>query len=322
MRIFVAGATGAIGKRLVPMLVEAGHTVTGTTRSPDKTEAIRSAGAVPEVIDALDARAVLGAVERAKPDVIIHELTAIPPKLDFRSFEQDFALTNRLRSEGTDNLLAAAQAAGCRRFIAQSFAGWPLERKGSWVKNEDDPFVSSPEPGFRGVLSAIQHLESAVLGGAEGFVLRYGGFYGPGTSLAEGGSMLEAVRERRVPIVGRGTGYWSFTHIDDAAAATVAAVSARVPGVYNITDDEPAPVSEWLPYLADAIGAKPPRHVPVWLARMLIGALGVAMMTEVRGASNQKAKALLDWKLKFPSWRSGFRKGLRASCEEPVAAHR
>jgi len=312
MRIFVAGATGAIGKRLVPMLVKAGHTVIGGARSPGKTAALRSAGAIPEIFNALDAKDTLRAVTRALPDVIIHQLTAIPPKFDIRHFDQDFALTSRLRTEGTDNLLAAAREAGVRRFIAQSYAGWPYERTGGWVKTEDDPLLSRPEHAFRRGLEAIKHLESVVLqeSGIDGFVLRYGSFYGPGTSLGKDGSALEDVRRRRVPVVGTGSGHWSFIHIDDAAAATLAAVEAGTPGIYNIADDEPAPVSEWLPFLAAVIGVKPPRHIPVWLARLLIGPHGVAMMTQVRGVSNRKAKALLGWQLTWPTWRSGFRHGL------------
>jgi nucleoside-diphosphate-sugar epimerase len=314
MKIFVAGATGVIGKRLVPMLVRVGHTVIGTTRTPDRTELIRAAGAIPEVVDALDARAILAAVQRAKPTVIIHQLTAIPARVNLRCFDEDFALTNRLRTEGTDHLLAAARAVRCRSFIAQSYAGWPYEHTGGWVKTEEDPLLLSPEPAFRQSLHASLHLESAVLGEPtiEGVVLRYGSFYGPGTSLGRGGSLLEDVRRRCVPIVGKGTGYWSFVHIDDAAAATVAAVEARIPGLYNIADDEPAPVSRWLPFLAQVIGAKAPIRIPAWVARMVVGPHGVAIMTQARGASNQKATALLGWKPQWPSWRNGFREGLGA----------
>lgn len=312
MKIFLAGATGAVGKRLLSMLVAAGHTVTGTTRSARKAEAIRSAGASAEVMDALNQREVLQTVERAEPDVIIHQLTAIPANLNLRRFASEFALTDRLRTEGTDYLLAAARSTGSRRFIAQSYLGWPYERTGTWVKSEEDPLVLSPEPEMRRTLQAIRYLESAVLGPSaiEGFVLRYGSFYGPGTSLGQGGSTVEEVRRRRVPIVGKGTAYWSFVHIDDAASATLAAVEAISPGLYNICDDDPAPVSEWLPYLASTIGAPAPRHIPIWLARLAIGKHGVAMMTEARGASNQKAKSLMRWKLAWPSWRMGFREGL------------
>jgi nucleoside-diphosphate-sugar epimerase len=212
---------------------------------------------------------------------------------------------------------------GCRRFIAQSYAGWPYARSGGWIKNEEDALLSSPEAGIRETFQAILHLESAVRGESaiEGFVLRYGSFYGPGTSLGGGGFFLDDVRRRRMPVIGKGTGYWSFVHVDDAASATLAAVSAKSPGVYNICDDEPAPVSEWLPFLAEAIGAKPPMHIPRWLGRIAIGTHGVAMMTEARGASNQKAKSQLPWRLKWPSWRKGFRQGLGDSQETATGFH-
>jgi len=312
MRIFLAGATGAIGKRLLPMLVAAGHHVTGTTRTRAKSDSIRSAGAQAEVVDALNKRSVMDAVERTKPDVMIHELTAIPAELNLKRFDEDFALTNLLRTEGTDHLLAAARRVGCRRFIAQSFAPLTYERNGSWVKNEEDALLSSAEPEVRKTLEAIFHLESAVLDetAMEGFALRYGWFYGPGTSLGRGGGQLEEIGKRRIPIVGKGTGHWSFVHIDDAASATLATVTASSPGVYNICDDEPAPVSTWLPYLANSIGAKPPRHIPRWLGQLAIGDYGGALMNEIRGASNQKAKSHLRWRLKWPSWRQGFRDGL------------
>jgi nucleoside-diphosphate-sugar epimerase len=324
MKVFVAGATGVIGKRLVPMLIGARHTVTGTTHTPDKAESIRKAGAKPEVINALNEKEVLEAVKRAEPDVIIHQLTSIPANFNLRRFDEAFVLTNRLRSEGTDHLLAAARSVDCPRFIAQSYVGWPYARNGSWIKSEQDPLLSSPEPAMRKTFQAILHVESSVLGepGLEGFVLRYGAFYGPGTSLGHGGSMLEEIRRRRVPIVGKGTGYWSFVHIDDAASATLAAVEAASPGLYNICDDEPAPVSAWLPFLAEALGAKPPRHIPKWLGRLAVGPHGVAMMTEIRGASNQKAKSLLRWKPKWPSWRQGFRDALEDRIEDVTSRPR
>ena len=319
MKIFLAGATGAIGKRLLPQLVRRGHTVTATTRTPGKVDSIRRVGATAEVMNALDEMEVLETVRRAAPDVIIHELTSIPPSLDLKRFDEGFAFTNMLRREGTDFLLAAARSTGCRRFIAQSYAGWPYRRTGTWIKDENDPLLSSSETesSVEKTLDAILHLESAVLGesAVEGFVLRYGAFYGPGTSLGLGGSLLEEVKKRRLPIIGMGTGYWSFLHIDDAASATVAAVDAPSPGVYNICDDEPAPVSEWLPFLANELGAKPPRHIPAWMARMAIGAFGVALMTEIRGASNQKAKSRMPWKPKWPTWRKGFRDGLSNSIQ-------
>jgi len=310
MKIFLAGATGAIGRRLVPMLVAADHEVTGTTQHADKIMSLYTAGATPLLVNALDEKEVLAAVEKTEPEIVIHQLTAIPPNLDLRHFDEGFKVTNRLRTKGTDHLLAAARAVGVRRFIAQSYAGW-YARTGSWIKTEDDPLISDGISDGRKTLEATIHVESAVLGDKtmEGFVLRYGSFYGPGTSLAPGRWFFEGVRQRRVPIVGGGTGYWSFIHIDDAAAATFAAVHATTPGLYNITDDEPAPVSMWLPFLAESLGAKPPRHVPKWLARTAIGEYGVAAMTQLRGACNRKAKSLLPLKLKWPTWRRGFKDG-------------
>ena len=252
MKVFVAGASGVIGRRLVPLLVRAGHSVVAMTRSAAKADAIRTAGAVPAVADALDQAAVMAVVLSAEPEVVVHQLTAIPPRFNMRRFDREFALTNRLRTEGTDHLLAAARAVGARRFVAQSFAGWPYARVGGPVKTEEDPLDLHPAAAFHRALEAIRHLEATVLKtvGLEGLVLRYGAFYGPGTSLGAGGSILDDVRRRRLPIVGRGTGVWSFIHIDDAAAATVAAIERGAPGVYNVVDDDPAPVSEWLPVLA------------------------------------------------------------------------
>jgi 2-alkyl-3-oxoalkanoate reductase len=312
MRIFVAGATGAIGQRLVPMLVANGHAVIGTTRTSAKADALRVAGASPIVLEALDPGAVTEALIRAEPDVVVHQLTALAGFTDFRKFDEGFAMTNRLRTEGTDNLLAGMREVGVRRLVAQSYAGWPHARVGGPVKTEEDPLDPDPPAALRRTLAAIQHLEAAVLhtDGVHGTVLRYGGFYGPGTSMDEGGIHLEVVRRRRFPIVGRGTGVTSFIHIDDAATATVAAIERGVVGLFNIVDDDPAPVAEWLPALAEAIGAKPPRHVPVWIARLFAGEHGVVMMTEVRGASNAKAKRVLGWRPAFPSWRDGFRAGL------------
>ena len=312
MRIFVAGATGALGRRLVPRLVAGGHQVTGMTRSPGKAGWLRAAGAEPVVADALDRDGVLRVVAAARPEVVVHQLTDLAAMTNFRRFDAGFAATNRLRTEGTDHLLAAARAAGARRLVAQSFAGWPFARVGGPVKTEDDPLDPDPPAELRRTLDAIRHLEAAVAQaeGIEGLVLRYGGFYGPGTSAGEGGYVLEDLRRRRFPIVGAGTGVWSFVHIDDAAAATVAAVERGAPGIYQIVDDDPAPVAEWLPVLAEAAGARPPRRVPVWAARLLAGEHGVVLMTEVRGASNAKAKRELGWRPTWPSWRQGFRTGL------------
>jgi nucleoside-diphosphate-sugar epimerase len=312
MRIFVAGATGALGRRLVPQLVAGGHQVTGMTRSPGKAGWLRAAGAEPVAADALDRDDVLRVVAAARPEVVVHQLTDLAAMTNFRKLDAGFAATNRLRTEGTDHLLAAARAAGARRLVAQSFAGWPFARVGGPVKTEDDPLDPDPPAELRRTLDAIRHLEAAVAQAEwiEGLVLRYGGFYGPGTSAGEGGYVLEDLRRRRFPIVGAGTGVWSFVHIDDAAAATVAAVERGAPGIYQIVDDDPAPVAEWLPVLAEAAGARPPRRVPVWAARLLAGEHGVVLMTEVRGASNAKAKRELGWRPAWPSWRQGFRTGL------------
>ncbi len=312
MRIFLAGATGAVGKHLVPLLREAGHVVVGTTRSPEKAEHLRAQGVQPEVLDALDREATVRAVIRTQPDAIVHQLTAIPANLNLRRFDREFALTNRLRTEGTDNLLTAARAAGVRRVVAQSFAGWTYERTGASVKTEDDPLDPDPPPAFRGTLAAIRYLEAALQAaqGVEGIALRYGWFYGPGTSLGRGAALLHAIRRRQLPIVGSGTGIWSFIHIADAAAATVAALQRGAPGIYNVADDEPAPVCAWLPWLADASGAPPPRRIPSWLGRILIGHHGIVLMNESRGCSNKKAKSALDWRPRYASWRTGFIDGL------------
>jgi nucleoside-diphosphate-sugar epimerase len=305
MNIFLAGATGAVGRALVPKLLERGHTVTGTTRSPEKAEALRALGVTPVIVDGLDRDAVIAAVAAARPDAIVHEMTALSEMSDLRHFEREFAATNRLRTEGTDNLLAAARAAGVARFVAQSYAGWPYERRGGPVKTEDDPLDPAPPAQMRATLQAIRHVEDAVTD-AGGVALRYGGFYGPGTGLAPGGEQWEMVHARKFPIVGDGGGVWSFVHIDDAATATIAALERWTPGeVFNVVDDEPAPVREWLPALASSIGARPPRHVPRWVAR-LMGEHVVAMMCEIRGASNAKARAVLDWSPAWPSWREGF----------------
>jgi 2-alkyl-3-oxoalkanoate reductase len=316
MRIFVAGATGALGRRLVPLLVSGGHTVVGTTHTPGKADALRAAGATPVVLDALDRDAVIDALVRAEPEVVVHELTALAGFTDFRKFDESFAATNRLRTEGTDHLLAAARAAGAGRLVAQSYGGPGFfVRTGGPVKTEDDPFDPDPPAALRRPIQAVRYLERAIreAEGIQGTVLRYGGFYGPGTSLGEGGAYLEAVRRRQFPIVAGGTGVWSFIHIDDAATATLAAIERGRTGAYYIVDDDPAPVGEWLPALAAAIGAKPPWRVPAWLARLLVGEHGVVMMTESRGASNAKAKRELGWRPAYPSWRTGFREGLGGS---------
>jgi nucleoside-diphosphate-sugar epimerase len=315
MKVFVAGATGALGKQLVPMLVANGHEVVGMTRTEAKRDQLRRVGAEPVVVDALDADAVGRAVAEAEPDVIVHELTAIPPAIDMRHFDREFALTNRLRTEGTDHLLAAGRAVGVKRFVAQSNAGVPYARTGGPVKDEDDPLDDDPSPAMRQGIAAIRHLETAVTSATwtDGIALRYGWFYGPGTSLAldPPGSQVEALRKRRFPIVGAGTGIWSFVHVEDAATATVAAVEGGPAGIYNVVDDEPAAVSEFLPVLAAAVGAKRPRRVPRWVGRLAAGELAVVSMTELRGAANDKAKRELGWRLRYPSWRQGFAQGLR-----------
>ena len=312
MRIFLAGATGAVGTRLVPVLVNAGHSVVGTTRSAGKADALRQTGAEPVVMDGLDREAVLAAVTAAEADVVVHQLTALAGMGNPRKFDEEFAATNRLRTDGTDNLLAAARATGAKRFVAQSYTGWPNERTGGPVKTEEDPLDPHPTKASRQTLAAIEYLESTVAKavGLDGVVLRYGSFYGPGTGLHAGGDLLEMIRRRRFPVVAGGRGVFSFVHIDDAATATLAAIERGAPGIYNIVDDDPAPVVEWLPYLAEVIGAKPPLRLPGWLARPMLGEHGMAMMTTVRGASNAKAKRELDWRPAYPSWRQGFRTGL------------
>jgi nucleoside-diphosphate-sugar epimerase len=303
MRVFLAGATGEIGRRLVPQLLAGGHQVVATTRSADKVERLRALGAEPMVVDGLDAVAVGEAVARAEPDAIVHQMTALSGMTNLRNFDRSFAATNELRTKGTDHLLAAASAAGVERFVVQSYTGWPNERAGGPVKSEQDPLDREPPKAQTESLAAIRYLERAVLDAPlEGIVLRYGSFYGPGVS--EG--FLDLIRKRKLPVVGSGAGIWSWIHIDDAAAGTVAAVERGRRGVYNVVDDDPAPVREWLPYLADLLDAKPPRHVPVWLGRLFAGEVGVSMMTQVRGSSNEKAKRELGWRPTWPSWRDGF----------------
>jgi len=306
MKVFVAGATGAIGRQLVPRLVAAGHEVHGMTRSEAKQAMLAELGAVPVVADALDAEQVAEAVGTVKPDVIVHELTAIET-LDMRNFDRAFAMTNRLRTEGTDHLLSAAQAVGVQRFVAQSFFAL-YERTGGPVKTEEDPVDPAPAREMRESVGAIRHLEEAVLGArwTEGIVLRYGGFYGPGTSMEPGAEEYELVRKRKFPLVGNGAGVWSFIHVADAADATVAAIEHGHRGVYNVVDDEPAPVNVWLPTFAEQLGAKKPMHLPRFVGRLFAGETGVIMMTELRGASNAKAKRELAWRPAHPTWRQGF----------------
>ena len=303
MRVFVTGATGALGRHLVPGLVAAGHRVTATTRSAAKTGPLREAGAEPVVVDGLDREAVIAAVRTASPEVIVHQMTALADMRSLRQFDRVFAATNELRTKGTDNLLAAAAQAGTRRVVAQSYTGWTNERSGGPVKTENDPLDPRPLPSTRQSMAAIEHIEQAVPAAVpEGIALRYGSFYGPGASEP----LLDLVRKRQLPVIGGGRGIWSFIATSDAAAATVAAVERGAPGVYNVVDSDPAAVAEWLPYLAGILGAKPPLRVPAWLGRALAGELVVAQMTSVRGSSNEKAMKELDWEPRYASWREGF----------------
>jgi nucleoside-diphosphate-sugar epimerase len=309
MRVFVAGGTGVMGRRLVPQLVARGHQVTATTTSAAKLGLLAQMGADGVVMDGLDAVSVGAAVAAARPDTIVHQMTAISMahagKPDFKHMDRWFAPTIRLRIEGTDHLLAAAEATGVSHFVAQSYANWNGIREGGWVKTEEDPLDLYAGTAANAGMEAIRHVEDVVLR-ASGAVLRYGGLYGPGAT----DDQVELLRKRQFPLVGRGPGYSSWVHLDDAASATVLAVEQKARGVFNIVDDEPAPASEWLPYLAECAGAKPPMRVPKWLARLLAGEVAVSMMTEGRGFSNAKAKRELGWELRYPSWRQGFREGL------------
>jgi 2-alkyl-3-oxoalkanoate reductase len=315
MKIFIAGASGAIGKRLVPRLVASGHHVIATTRRPDKREGLRALGAEAIVLDGLDRNAIMKAVMSSRPDALVHQMTALASLRSFRHFDDEFAMTNRLRTEGTKYLLEAAHAAGVRRFVAQSYTGWPNQRHGSRLKTEEDALDSNPPKSMQRTLEAIRALESTVLHATDltGTVLRYGSFYGPGTSLSEDGEIIQLIRQRKFSIIGSGAGIWSFLHVDDAASATQRALECHAPGLYNIADDDPAEVSVWLPELARVLQAKPPFRLPAWLGRLVIGQAGVLMMTQARGSSNEKAKRVLGWKPFYASWRDGFRRGLSAS---------
>ena len=304
MRVFVTGGTGALGRHLVPGLVAAGHEVTATTTAPGRVAQLREAGTEAVVLDGLDRAAVIAAVRDAAPEVIMHQMTALADMRSLRNVDRVFAVTNELRTLGTDNLLAAAVEAGSRRVIAQSYTGWPNERSGGPVKTEDDPLDSRVPPSAARSLQAIKHVEEAVPRAVpEGIVLRYGSFYGPGASEI----LLDTVRKRQLPIIGGGTGIWSFIEITDAAAATIAAVDQGAPGIYNVVDSDPAPVADWLPYLARVAGARPPLRVPAWLGRLLAGEFVVTQMTTARGSSNEKARKELGWEPRYASWREGFR---------------
>lgn len=313
MKIFVAGSTGVIGRSLVRLLLESGHQVIALSRTAQKAEELETLGAKVAVADAFDRDRLTAAIKRAEPEVIIHELTALGGGVgDFRKLDEQFAVTNRLRTEVTDTLLAAARLVGARRFIAQSFCGWPFARQGGPVKSEQDPLDPNPPASFSQSLAAIRYLEDAVSRATdlEALALRYGFLYGPGTAIAKDGPIVDLIRKRRLPLVGDGGGIWSFVHVQDVARATVAAVARGAPGIYNIVDDEPAPVSTWLPYLADAVGAPSPWKVPAWLAKFAIGEGGVSMMTQIRGGSNDKAKRELGWQPVYSTWRRGFVEGL------------
>jgi nucleoside-diphosphate-sugar epimerase len=309
MRVFVAGGAGVVGQRLVRQLVARGHQVTGTTTSPAKLDMLRQLGAEAVVMDGLDAASVGEAITKARPDAIVHQMTAISPghagKADMKHFDRWFATTNRLRTEGTDNLLAAVAATGASTFVAQGYASWNGIREGGWVKTEQDPLDMLVGTSAHAGMEALRYLEDVVLG-AGGAVVRYGSLYGPGAT----DDQLELVRKRQFPLVGHGTGYCSWLHLDDAASAAVLAAEQQAKGVFNIVDDEPAPASQWLPYLAACAGAKRPMRVPKWLARLLAGEPAVIMMTEGRGFSNAKAKKELGWQPRYPSWRQGFKEGL------------
>jgi len=312
MKVFVTGGTGAIGQFLLPLLVENKHEVVALTRSSAKAGKLDEIGVTPVIADPFDKQALTAAVRRAEAEVIIHQLTALSSAGNFRKFDQEFALTNRFRTEVTDTLLAAARTIGTRRFIAQSYCGWPYARKGGPVKTEEDPLDPKPPESFTKTLAAIRSLEDKLRGTTflEGIALRYGNFYGPGTAIGKGGVILKMIKKRRFPIIGGGGGIWSFIHVMDAARATIAAISRGAAGAYNIADDEPAKVATWLPVLAKEIGAKPPYRIPYWVGELMIGKAGVSMMTQIRGCSNAKAKRELNWAPVYPTWRIGFADGL------------
>ena len=308
MRIFVAGAAGAVGRGLIPALTAKGHQVSALTRTPDKAQWLKSAGASPVVADALSADAIERALAESRPEVVVHQLTALAGASNLRNFDAAFATSNRLRTTGLDILIAAARKSGARRFIAQSYCGWPYARVGGPVKSEDDPLDPTPPRRQGETLASIKHVETTMSGlkDLEGVALRYGGFYGPGTGMFAAAT-VDQLRKRQIPLIGGGGGFWSFLHVDDAASATVAAIESDITGVFNVVDDEPAPVRDWLPALAEALGAKPPRRVPAWIARLFAGEALVTMMTDSRAGSNAKIKAELGWIPTVASWRKGFR---------------
>jgi len=312
MKILLAGASGAIGQALIPLLIEQHHEVYGAFRNPAHTDRVQRLGATPVVFDALDAIAVGKTVTEIEPQAIINQLSAIPARIDLRHFDRDFSLTNQLRTEGTRNLTTAAVNAGVEKFIAQSFAGWPYTRTGIRLKTEEDGLDPTPPPQLKSTLDALQMLENTTIREQSftGIALRYGPLYGPNTSISRDGTVVEEIRNHKFPLIGQGTGVWSFLHIHDAATATVAALNHARRGIYNIVDDDPALVSDWLPYLAECVGAKPPTRMPNLVARALVGEHVVALMNDIRGVSNEKAKRELGWSPKWTSWRQGFREGL------------
>ena len=322
MKVFLTGGTGAIGRALLPHLVGAGHEVVALVRSPEKRRQVEAAGARSVIADPLDQAALTAAVRQARPHAIVHQLTALSGPMDFRNADAAFELTNRFRTETTEVLFAVARQTGVRRVLVQSFCGWPFARLGGPIKTEQDPLDPEPPKGIRRTLDAIRVQEKMVRRSAdlEAKALRYGALYGPGTALAPDGWMVAELKRRRLPIVGSGAGIWSFLHVDDAATATALALQRGEPGIYNIVDDEPAQVATWLPALAQAVGAPPPRRIPAWIARYFIGETGVAMMTEVRGGSNARAKLELGWRPLYESWRTGFNARSQRACERGTTA--
>jgi 2-alkyl-3-oxoalkanoate reductase len=312
MRVLVAGASGTVGKVLVPALVARGHQVLGLVRTQQSASLAHGLGAQPVIADALDRDAVMACAKRFEPEAVAHELTALPPTTDLRHFAKVFEQTNRLRTLGLDNLLAAARAAGVRRFVAQSFCGWPNERIGGPVKTEDDPLDAHPPEQFRSTLAALKHVEATMASATDvrGCALRYGGLYGPGTFISADGAMVKQVRRRLAPVVGNGAGVWSFLHVGDLASATVAALEGDAVGTFNVVDDDPAPVSVWLPALAEAVGARAPFRMPAFLARLLLPEHLYVLMTDARGGSNARFKRTFGWQPQFASWRDGFQRGL------------
>jgi len=312
VKVFVAGSTGAIGRSLLPLLIEKRHDVVALVRTPARAKDVEALGARAAVADALDPDGLRAAIRRAAPEAVIHELTSLKGVTNFRRFDQTFALTNRFRTRTLDTMLAAARSIGVRRFIAQSYCGWPYAREGSPVKTEDDPLDPAPPASFRESLAAIRYLEDTIrqTRDIQAFALRYGNLYGPGTDISAEGTVADLVSRRKLPLFGSGAGVWSFIHVRDAASATVAAMSRGSPGIYNVVDDEPVPVNVWLPALANALGARPPRRLPAWVGALLLGDGGLSMMTLARGGSNAKSKRELAWQPSFASWRRGFVEGL------------